>query len=140
MSHRHVVNLTSPRLTCSGWQKRLVEKDISLPRACECVGILTCGSFRKEGAVKLLQIEPRNVVSRCVYVLQTPIPRHCGAPCCASSVPINSLLGIISQNSPLIHHKLPVNLVVWSCGYVRALRAAGSGFDPRFRHSLGSSG
>ena len=49
-------------------------------------------------------------------------------------------VGIIIQNSSVIHHKLPVNLVVWSCGYVRALRAAGSGFDPRFRHSLRSSG
>ena len=51
-----------------------------------------------------------------------------------------SVLTIIIQNSPLVHHKLPVNLVVWSCGNVRALRAAGSGFDPRARHSLDSSG
>ena len=65
MSHRHVVNLTSPRLTCSGWQKRLVKNDISYPRVCECVGILACRLFRKEGAVKLLQIEPRNDASRC---------------------------------------------------------------------------
>ena len=82
--------------------------------------------------------------SRCRVAVAVPCGSWCGSRSAkgvnnrASSVP--SLLGIIIQNSPAIHHKLPVNLVVWSSGYVRALRAAGSGFDPRFRHSLRRSG